>query len=89
MVYEDVWCYQYDSNFISLFPFTNRLQTEPFYQVIWKDENKIIRAAESPSVKQIKEYIIGMKLDDELWELLQDPGNREYLRNCIIKHYLS
>ena len=30
-----------------------------------------------------------MKLDDELWELLQDPGNREYLRNCIIKHYLS
>ncbi len=65
------------------------LQTEPFYQVIWKDENKIIRAAESPSVKQIKEYIIGMKLDDELWELLQDPGNREYLRNCIIKHYLS
>lgn len=65
------------------------LQTEPFYQLIWRSRNVSIRASESPSIKRINETIIGAKLDDELWELLQVPENREYLRNCIINQYLS
>lgn len=83
-------CKLYDSNKLSpiVLPYYH-LHSEPFYEILWKDRSKIPIIKHSPSSKLLSDNIIGTKLDDELWELLQDPGNREYLRNCIIKHYLS
>ena len=65
------------------------LQAEPFYEIIWKDKSNIPIIKHSPSQKLLSDYIVGTKLDDELWELLQTPENREYLRNYIINQYLS
>lgn len=64
------------------------MSSEPFYDLIWQEppNDKLLRR---PSGKLLKEYLSFAKLDDELWELLQIPENREYLRNCIINQYLS
>lgn len=83
-------CKLYDCNISSpiIFPYYH-LQSEPFYEIIWKDKSKIPIIKHSPSPKLLSDYIVGTKLDEVLWELLQVPENREYLRNCIINQYLS
>ena len=64
------------------------MSSEPFYNLIWqKPPNKGL--TRRPSGKLLKDYLSFAKLDDELWELLQVPENREYLRNCIINQYLT
>ena len=65
------------------------MHTEPFYSLCWNDENNITSISHSPSVKELLQYIRGSKLDDELWELLQDESNRSYLRECLIKYYFT
>lgn len=65
------------------------LNTCPFYSIIWKDESKQIMQAHSPSAKQLAQYIDGAKLDDELWKLLQEEENRQYLRQCLIDYYFT
>lgn len=64
------------------------MSSEPFYSLIWQQppDEKYIRR---PSGKMLKDYLSFAKLDDELWELLKVPENREYLLNYIIKQYLS
>ena len=62
------------------------LSSEPFYSLIWNcalPENigKLI------SAKFLREHLLYAKLDDELWELLQEASNREYLKNAIINQY--
>lgn len=64
------------------------LSSEPFYSLIWKTTlpdniGKLI------SAKFLRENLLYARLDDELWELLQDPSNREYLKNAIINQYLK
>ncbi len=39
--------------------------------------------------KYLRENLLYAKLDDELWELLQDAESREYLRESIVKRYLT
>lgn len=65
------------------------LHSEPFYNIIWKDPERTIKLAHSPSSKVLSEYTSGANLDEELWELLQDEGNRVYLRKCIIETFLT
>ena len=65
------------------------MHTEPLYSLCWNDENNITSISHSPSVKELLQYIRGSKLDDELWELLQDESNRSYLRECLIKYYFT
>lgn len=64
------------------------LDSEPFYSLVWKNDIRE-RLMYSPSKAFIKERILYAKLEDDLWTLLQDEGNREYLKSCIIKYYLS
>lgn len=64
------------------------LSSEPFYTLVWK-ETPPEELLKRPSGKLLKDYLDYAKLDDELWTLLQDADNREYLRNCIINQYLS
>ena len=65
------------------------LHSETFYNIIWKDPERTIKLAHSPSSKVLSEYTSGANLDEELWELLQDEGNRVYLRKCIIETFLT
>lgn len=65
------------------------LHSEPFYNILWKDSEQTIKLAHSPSSKVLSEYTSGATLDEELWELLQDEGNRNYLRKCIIETFLT
>ena len=62
---------------------------EPFYSLIWSSDERPPKYPSTPSEKTLSSLSIGAKLDDELWELLQDEGNRAYLKNCIIEHYLK
>lgn len=64
------------------------LHSEPFYELIWNNDSPP-DIKNSPSAKFLKNYLAYAKLDEDLWNLLQDVKNREYLKNCIIKQYLK
>lgn len=65
------------------------LNTEPFYELIWKTQGSHLSYAHTPSVAYMREHVAYAKLDDMLWELLQDEDNRQSLRQAIITKYLS
>lgn len=65
------------------------MESEPFYEILWITTERPPNYPHTPSSKSLLKYANGAKLDDELWELLQDEGNREYLKDVIIKTYLS
>lgn len=77
----------YESSFY-VRPFFH-LGSSPFYHLIWKDNNIKPSNSHTPSAKYLRENLLYAKLDDELWELLQDAGNREYLKRCIIDRYFT
>lgn len=64
------------------------MSSEPFYSLYWKIKppEKLLK---HPSGRILKEFLDYAKLDDELWELLQDKNNRIYLRESIINHYFD
>ena len=64
------------------------LASSEFYHLIWKDKVKPPSMSSTPSAKYLREHLQYAKLDDELWELLQDDNNREYFRRNIINRYL-
>lgn len=65
------------------------LNTEPFYTLLWIDPGTPSKIFHTPSGKFLRDNLQYAKIDDELWELLQDPENREYLRQAIINQYLK
>lgn len=65
------------------------LSNAPFYHLIWKDESKIPNFSSTPSGKYLREHLLYAKLDDELWDLLQDADSRNYLKQNIINRYLT
>lgn len=64
------------------------LSSEPFYSLIWNGSLPKKNGIQV-SAKFLREHLQYAKLDDDLWELLQEPGNREYLKNAIINQYLK
>ena len=65
------------------------LASSPFYHLIWKDSIATLSMSSSPSAKYLREHLLYAKLDDELWELLQDAESREYIKQSIIRRYLT
>lgn len=65
------------------------LNREPFYYLKWKSETNIPKQATTPSAKFLRENVEYACLDDELWELLQDPETRNELREAIIQHFIK
>lgn len=65
------------------------MESEPFYEIVWKTADRPPNYPHTQSSKSILKYTDGAKLDDELWELLQNESHREYLKDVIIKTYLS
>ena len=55
----------------------------------WRKENRPPYNGKTPSEKYLKENLLYAKLDDELWELLQDAESREYIRKNIITRFLT
>ena len=65
------------------------LSSEPFYSLIWKDDTVPPPNSHTPSAKYLRENLEYAKLDDDLWELLQDSENRAYLKQTLVKTYLN
>lgn len=65
------------------------LSSAPFYELIWKKGVATPKNSTTPSAKYLRENLLYAKLDDELWDLLQDAENREYLKRNIIERYLT
>lgn len=65
------------------------LASSPFYHLIWKDGIAPLSMSSSPSAKYLREHLLYAKLDDDLWELLQDAESREYIKQSIIRRYLT
>ena len=65
------------------------LSSSPFYHLIWKQGIEPPSMSHTPSAKYLRENLLYAKLDDELWDLLQEAENREYLKRCIIERYLT
>ena len=59
------------------------LGSEDFYFIKGK------KARTTPSAKFLRENVEYACLDDELWELLQDPETRNELRDAIIQHFIK
>ena len=64
------------------------LSSSEFYHLVWKKDFTLTLNRHTPSAKYLREHLQYAKLDDELWELLQDDDNREYFRRNIINRYL-
>lgn len=65
------------------------LATSDFYHLIWKKGVNQPPMSSTPSGKYLRENLLYAKLDDELWELLQDAENRDFLKHKIINNYLT
>lgn len=65
------------------------LDSEPFYELIWKSDERPETNSHTPSAKYLRENLAYAKLDDDLWKLLQVLENREYLKQVIINRYLK
>lgn len=65
------------------------LNSASFYRLIWKQGVEQSNKASTPSAKYLRENLLYAKLDDELWELLQDAENRDYIKQNIIRRYLT
>lgn len=65
------------------------LASAPFYHLVWQKENRPPIKGHTPSAKYLRENLLYAKLDDELWDLLQDAESRDYLKRSIIKRYLT
>lgn len=75
---------RYSNNTVtsSVYPYYY-LSSEDFYFIKGK------KAHTTPSAKFLRENVEYACLDDELWELLQDPEIRNELRDAIIQHFIK
>jgi len=63
----------------------------PFYY-LWSEDFYFIKGKKAritPSAKFLRENVEYASLDDDLWELLQDPKTRNELRDAIILHFIK
>lgn len=65
------------------------LGSSDFYHLIWHEKNRPSYNGKTPSEKYLRENLLYAKLDDELWEILQDAESREYIRRNIITRFLT
>lgn len=66
----------------SVYPFYY-LGSEEFYFIKGK------KASTTPSAKFLRENVEYACLDDDLWELLQNPEARNELKNAVIWHFIE
>lgn len=64
------------------------LNSSDFYHLVWKEGNRPPIKGHTPSAKYLQAHLLYAKLDEELWELLQNVEHREYIRKSIITRFL-
>lgn len=73
-------------------PFTvpyYHLASSAFYHLIWRTGEIPSFQGHTPSAKYLRENLLYAKLDEELWDLLQDAESRKILKQSITKRYLT
>ena len=65
------------------------LNSESYYQIKWKANNKPEGAGKTPSAKFLRENVEYASLDDDLWQLLQDEGARNEIKEAIISYFIE
>lgn len=65
------------------------LNSSDFYYLVWKEEIRPPIKGHTPSAKYLQEHLLYAKLDDDLWELLQNAEYREYIRKSIITRFFN
>ena len=65
------------------------LNKESFYSIEWKSGVQPPMQAHSPSFKYLRENVKCAHFDNALWDLLQDTGCRQALREVIIQNFLT
>lgn len=65
------------------------LSAEPFYEIIYKNGSTEPKHSKSPSLKKLKDIVDDVRLDDDLWNILQDADVRQEFSKAIITHFLN
>lgn len=65
------------------------LNQETYYHIKWKEGLKPPAQANSPSRKYLKGNVQYAYLDDKLWNILLDKGNRSLLRESIVNKFIN
>lgn len=65
------------------------LSAEPFYEIEYKEGIAVPKHSKSLSLKMLKEIVVNVKLDDDLWKILQDASIRQEFSEAIITHFLN
>lgn len=63
------------------------LHSDDFYHL--EGTQKELKLVKTPSAKYLQENVKYARLDNALWDLLQDSESRQALREVIIKHFLT
>lgn len=61
------------------------LQSDGYWHIEWENESHI----KSPTAKYLRENVKYATLDNDLWELLQNPKSRNVLREAIIRYFMQ
>ena len=80
----------YTTNYLSFFKKSTSMQW-PFFHLT-SDGFYHIKGnltSKSPTPNQLRTQTEYAYFDDALWQLLQNPESRDYLRQSLIKHYLQ
>jgi putative restriction endonuclease len=67
------------------------LHSDGFWRLLPRPgkENILASTKQIGSLNQLRDAVIGARLDDELYELLQEPGPRSILRTVLIETYFA
>lgn len=85
-IYEDLFRGYLPSEYKTpLFKPYFHLKFEGFWHL---KSNEAVDYPKASSVGFLNKNVKYAFLDEQLWELLQDPENRNYLREIVIQHYL-
>ncbi|SMF93286.1 putative restriction endonuclease [Methylomagnum ishizawai] len=68
------------------FPFF-RLKNEPFWELVIKPGKDAL--PDISTVKKLREYVLGARLDDALFAFMQYPQSREALAQCLFQSCFS
>lgn len=65
------------------------LSAEPFYEIKYKEGITTPKHSVTLSLKKLRNIVDDVKLDDGLWELLQEENIRQEYSETIITHFLN
>lgn len=65
------------------------LSSDSFYHIKWKDDSAPKGATAAPTSKYLREHVEYAYLDEELWELLQDEGARNEIKDAIVNFFIK